>query len=645
MRFVLVYMPFGPLRIPAPGISILKSILETNGVAVYNLYLNIDFACLIGADAYIDIANGATFPFTDLIGEIVFRDALFPDNHNEEKMSLSATDKDPHQMLLIEKSRAFVDGFLCSCVEKITELEPDMIGFSSVFHQHVASLALAKKLKTSDPRRKIVFGGANCEGEMGLETLRQFDFVDYVVSGEAEDALPELVRRLDSGLPVSHIRGVFMRDVPCLPTNTDLVSDFERYPLPDYDDYFSQLSASQIRDDVVPIVPIETSRGCRHGQRSQCIFCSQNGKAVSYRKKSLARIRQEVERIRSRFGSFPVTFMSNSSEGDVFRGLLKELDHDKVGTELYFNVRTRLKPEYIAQLKGAGTTLLMAGVENFSDHVLGRMRKGISCLENILFLRVCKQYDMLPFWNFLYGTPGELEADLQFNCGIIPLVKHLQYPHGFAKLRVDRFSPLHNDPDSFGIERIFPYPAYFEVYRLPRNIIENLAYFFDFETNESLYHKYRPRIKKILNTWRNEQPFSYLFYVVQSNTAYVLDTRFIREGHFTNIDNLEAHVLRICASIVNLKMIQERLRVEFDSECTEAEIMVAVDSLIRAEFVVQAGGEFLSLALEVGEYCPPERVVRTFNAFAGTNGVELAMLPTESAHKQILRKNVLSSAD
>ena len=37
-------------------------------------------------------------------------------------------------------------------------------------------------------------GGANCEGEMGVETLRAFPFVDCVVSGEADAIFADMCR-------------------------------------------------------------------------------------------------------------------------------------------------------------------------------------------------------------------------------------------------------------------------------------------------------------------------------------------------------------------------------------------------------------------------------------------------------------------
>src|SRR4029078_9458024 len=62
----------------------------------------------------------------------------------------------------------------------------DIVGFSSTFQQNIPSLALARELKRRHPGVKILFGGANCEDEMGRELHRSFPFLDVVCSGEAD---------------------------------------------------------------------------------------------------------------------------------------------------------------------------------------------------------------------------------------------------------------------------------------------------------------------------------------------------------------------------------------------------------------------------------------------------------------------------
>ena len=58
---------------------------------------------------------------------------------------------------------------------------------------------MAKLIKDLYPDVTIVFGGANYDGEMGLEYFRAFPFIDHVVVGEGEEVFPELVRYLLAG--------------------------------------------------------------------------------------------------------------------------------------------------------------------------------------------------------------------------------------------------------------------------------------------------------------------------------------------------------------------------------------------------------------------------------------------------------------
>src|SRR5207249_10382972 len=120
-----------------------------------------------------------------------------------------------------------------------------IIGFTSMFHQNVASLTLAKLIKDLYPQVKIVFGGAHYDGEMGLEYFRAFPWIDFVVVGEGEVPFPILVRQLLEGKTDGVPAGVAYRkgNQVAFQPNQQLFSDFQRTPPPDYDDYFEQLSA------------------------------------------------------------------------------------------------------------------------------------------------------------------------------------------------------------------------------------------------------------------------------------------------------------------------------------------------------------------------------------------------------------------
>src|SRR5262249_23085465 len=159
--------------------------------------------------------------------------------------------------------------------DRIAAARPRIVGFTSVFQQHLASLALARRLKARLPGTVVVIGGANCGATMGVETIRQFPFVDAIVSGEAGHGFPELAARVAAADPIPDLPGVVTqatpaRSAPASPTAA--VTDLDGLPFPEYRDYFHQFARSRFAGRWQPSVFVETSRGCWWGERMHCTF-------------------------------------------------------------------------------------------------------------------------------------------------------------------------------------------------------------------------------------------------------------------------------------------------------------------------------------------------------------------------------------
>jgi predicted CoA-binding protein len=65
-----------------------------------------------------------------------------------------------------EKVKDFVE----ECASIILRTNAKLVGFTSTFHQNCASLSVAKVIKQNS-NIPIIFGGANCEGQMGEALL------------------------------------------------------------------------------------------------------------------------------------------------------------------------------------------------------------------------------------------------------------------------------------------------------------------------------------------------------------------------------------------------------------------------------------------------------------------------------------------
>ena len=199
-------MPFGPVFSPSIGLSLLKAGLAREGMGACLHYFTIRFAETVGQAFYCGIADEGRPALEDLPGEWLFSRALFDTAPADDARYVEDLLRGYYSDGLIARilhARTRVDAFLDDCLASILRDEPRIVGFTSIFQQHVASLALARRLKQARPSTFIVFGGANCEGAMGAETVRSFPFVDAAVSGEGDLVFPELARRVLNGESVS----------------------------------------------------------------------------------------------------------------------------------------------------------------------------------------------------------------------------------------------------------------------------------------------------------------------------------------------------------------------------------------------------------------------------------------------------------
>src|ERR1022692_715700 len=223
---LFVSMPFAPLLTPSLGLSLLKAKLALDGIASEILYFGIDFAQRVTPTLYSKIAAGAPANH-DLAGEWIFSGAVFKQAESASRNYIQEIlhGEHPAHNKTANNQREFseeffneligtrdqVAPFLETCLERIIARQPRMVGFTSVFQQNLASLALAVRIRERLPRTLLVFGGANCEGVMGRELLRQFPFVDAVISGPGEMIITQFTEGALNGRCVAGLPGVLTR--------------------------------------------------------------------------------------------------------------------------------------------------------------------------------------------------------------------------------------------------------------------------------------------------------------------------------------------------------------------------------------------------------------------------------------------------
>ncbi len=635
----LVCMPFGPAFAPSLGLSLLKSTLSRHDIPSDVFYPSIRFAEIVGQHFYSGIAVEGRPSQIEMAGEWIFSAALFDrplrddDPYIEDVLvghanwvhPFAARQASPALIRRIAAARRHVTPFLHWSVEQILAGRPRVVGFTSVFQQHVASLAAARLLKQTAPDVVIVLGGANCEGVMGAETVRQFPFVDAVVSGEGEVIFPQLVTRVLAGESLEGLPGVFTQASIASKSaranrlsNAPTVSRMDDLPYPDYGDYMRQFKASRLDRDWMPTLYFETSRGCWWGERQHCTFCGLNGATMTYRSKSAARAVDELAALVADYPGCDVQVSDNILDLQYFKDVLPELARRQLGVKLFYETKSNLKRDQIRLLRDAGVLEIQPGIESLSDNVLKMMKKGVSALHNIQLLKWCKELGVAPLWNVLWGFPGESPDDYARMAAIVPLLAHLPAPQGFAGLRLDRFSPNFVRANEMGFSDVRPLAAYRHIYGFPDEVTSNIAYSFHYRyTDGRNVEPYVQPLLKTLRRWRRVGSDCDLLSLRLDDRLLVWDFRPVARAPLTILAGIDRLLYEACDQISDVTRLVTAAQC-CDESVTFGDVADRLAPLIESGLLLKDGGRYLSLAIPVGEYVPsPATLGRMDEAIRG----------------------------
>jgi ribosomal peptide maturation radical SAM protein 1 len=505
-------------------------------------------------------------------------------------------------------------------------------------------MILARKLKTQHPNIMVIFGGANCEAEMRLATLRNFPFVDAVCLGEGDVAFPEFLDKLGRGVGLK-VEGIITRadlhpgaDSRVLRSARSPVS-LDSLPFPDFDDFFdgADIDSDEYRREHRLI--FESSRGCWWGQKNHCTFCGLNGATMGFRQKTGERALQELEFLVQKYGKYTrhVTATDNIMPYNYFSSFLPRLVDLSLEISLFYETKANLKKHQIETYRRAGLSAIQPGIESLSTDVLRIMRKGISALQNIQLLKWCHEFGIVPKWNYLAGFPREDPKWYENIPSLVKKVKHLAPPVGVSKLRFDRFSPYTNDPMSFSITQLDPYPSYKYVYRgLPPDEVRNVAYYFvgHFD-GEDRIDNYTSDAFHELNDWKENADEYALFHITCENDTLVFDGRGLN-GNIIRLADCFHSVFAKCDGITTLSALIG------DASSDARDVTIVFTELERRGIFIREDSQFLNVSIPLDrQYCPPKGAMRklaTLFAEGDAEGDDISTLT-------IPNENILTLSD
>ncbi|MEV6412967.1 RiPP maturation radical SAM C-methyltransferase [Kribbella sp. NPDC051718] len=492
LKISFVNMPFADWDRPSFALSQLAALTRQefgDQVEVSVHSLNLDVARYLGAETYEEITGNIQHLLTGL-GEWMFRGMAFPDVEDNQGSYFDRYYTGPRmsgfRARLLDLRAGLPELFDQLC-DQYALAGSDIIGFTSMFAQTNASLAMARVVKGRNPDAVAVIGGANCEAPMGSVLARNVPEIDAIFSGPALHTFPEFVRLyLEGGLDaVNSIKGVVTPanvGDPVMVAAVGRDRDIDDFFEPDYSGYldaFDRVRGELSADpDAKPELMFETSRGCWWGQRSHCTFCGLNGLGMGYRAMSPdVALRQFAWLFslsdRARGFSCTDNILPKNFPREVFAKLPERPD----GPPVFYEVKLPLSARDMTAMARVGVTRVQPGIESISTETLKLMGKGTTAFLNIQFLKNCVGNGITPEWNLLMGFPGEREEVYRKYIADIPQLTHLPPPQAAFLVRFDRYSPYFTDPGKYGLDLV-PMDFYEKAFPFAPDDLRELAYFF-----------------------------------------------------------------------------------------------------------------------------------------------------------------------
>ena len=319
-------------------------------------------------------------------------------------------------------SRALLENIL-------TGFAPDVVAATSVTMSYPEAAKVIRDVKDIAPDMVTLMGGPHVSFR-ARETLAELPELDFIVRGEGEAALLELMETLSKGRGYDAIPGLAFREdgrIVLNPTRKPGL-DLNSLPLPAR----HLLPLGRYRA-LGMAISMTTSRGCPHG----CIFCvgrKMVGPKVRYR--DPVRVVDEMEYVGS-LGFKQINLADDlfTANHDHCLAVLDEIMQRRLSlTWTSFARVDTVSPELLHRMKKAGCSAVSFGVETGNPDILKKIRKGITLDQVVAAVGMCTDAGLTPHASFILGLPGETPETLAQTVAFGEHLKSLGVSHGFHLL-------------------------------------------------------------------------------------------------------------------------------------------------------------------------------------------------------------------
>lgn len=623
-KVLLISMPWASLTEPSLGLAILKAKLLGNEIPCTIRHQNIFFLEYLKAESY--DAIGARWGFNDFLFTKTLQEEVVPEQlealvgmvHNNYRLldlqGSARIDPEPFIEYALKIRNEAVPRFLADCMRVVDESDATMIGFTCMYDQTFASLALAKLIKEKYPEKLIVFGGYALERPVGPQIFSSFPFVDVVVFGESEEKIVPLAQGSVERDNLRYIPNILFRDSEDRVHQTPPLSkpiNLDESPIPEYDDFFSDVAELKSHHQVeieVQTLPVESSRGCWWGQISHCTFCGIDDETMKYRSKSPERVKLILSTLKARHGPRVFRFADYILPRQYYKTLLPELAQDPSKYFLHWEMKANVKCKDIEIMSLAGVVAVQPGIESFSTSVLKKMCKGVSGIQNVYTIKTLMEHNISVNYNILFGFPTDTPSEYRELINQIPYLYHLIAPYSYIPVQTTRFAPLQTDPERFGITKPIVSERAYDMILAPdyrRRIgfdLNNYCYIFEtpYEFNPDCAELYNVLVYQVSHWIQlHESREPRLSYEVTESGIEYFDSRYDEKP---KVWKWSLDHARLQNALSQRIVTWPQLTLELQDEMKTSTVAEILEDFVRERLIYQEGNQIVGLAFPAACY-------------------------------------------
>jgi len=317
-----------------------------------------------------------------------------------------------------------------SLKSKIVEVNPDVVGISCWTIGRCQAFKTGHVVRECAPKSKIIFGGQHAT--FLAEQMFRAGNADFVVLGEGEETIVELIRALEDKTDFSTIKGIAYRNGDDIIVNPPrpLISDLDSLPFPcnddfDLDDYEGPLGTGRR-------IGIITSRGCPFN----CNYCSSTQFwTKKWRYRSAENVLSEIEYLYNELavGTIVVYDDNFTTKKDRAIEICKGIIERKLDLKWAASANvTTVDEEILTWMGRAGCYEVRYGVESGSPTILKNLNKRQTIDQIRSAFRWTREARMRPYVYLMVGCPGETSDTVNDTINLMREIAAQQRP--FAQL-------------------------------------------------------------------------------------------------------------------------------------------------------------------------------------------------------------------